>query len=396
MHKNIKNEVLNLMFLSWLVIDSINGFLSQLGFNISISIFCKILFLLYMLKSLIFDKGQVFFLVYLVLLLILSLTTVLLSNDLLDVSTFTKSIKVVGVIIVIQYVMTYSSRLDIKQVKIISSIALLVVLFNIILGHMGYGMSQYSSEEGGSGTRGFFISGNELNFTFIMLAFVFLKIVYLESLSRFVLSACGLLIMAVLIGSKTPIFGLVLILVLISFNKLSSFLMLSFFCCLISFLSYLYIPLVHSSLNALIDLSLHNISRYPNLLDAITSGRLGRIIIFLDECTSSISCMLIGSGLGNASESDFFDLFLWYGLIYTLLILLFYSKVLATSIFKYSIWMPVVCVVFFIALFAGHAVYSMMAAPFLALALTVPRWCQCKGNSTLPCQSPQKFTAPLK
>ena len=384
MHKNIKNEVLNLMFLSWLVIDSINGFLLHLGFNVAISIFCKILFLLYMLKSLVLHKGQVFFLFFLVLLLILSLMTVLLSNDLLDVSAFIKSIKVVGVIIVIQYVMTYSSRLDIKQVKIIASIALLVVLFNIILGHMGYGIPQYAGEEGGIGTRGFFVSGNELNFTFIMLAFVFLKVMYLESLAKFVLSACGLLIMAVLIGSKTPILGVVLIFVLISFNKLSSILMLSLFLCLISFLSYLYIPLVHTSTSVVIDLFLHNISRYPNLLDAITSGRLGRIIIILDECTSSISCMFIGNGLENASESDFFDLFSWYGLIYTILILLFYSKVLATSVFKQSIWLPVIFVVFCIALFAGHAVYSMMAAPFLALALTVPRWCQCKGALSLP------------
>ena len=142
------------MFLSWLVIDSINGFLLHLGFNVAISIFCKILFLLYMLKSLVLHKGQVFFLFFLVLLLILSLMTVLLSNDLLDVSAFIKSIKVVGVIIVIQYVMTYSSRLDIKQVKIIASIALLVVLFNIILGHMGYGIPQYAGEEGALGLGG--------------------------------------------------------------------------------------------------------------------------------------------------------------------------------------------------------------------------------------------------
>ena len=179
MFRNMKNVGIHLIFFSWLVIDSMNGFLSYLGIDFAVSIFFKILFLLYMLKFLVLDKGQFFFLYYIILLLILSLMTVLFNNELLNLGTLIKSVKIVGVIIVIQYVMACSSRLDVKQVKLIVSIALLVVLCNVILGHMGYGVPQYSRAGGDVGTRGFFISGNELNFTFIMLAFVFLKLQFL-------------------------------------------------------------------------------------------------------------------------------------------------------------------------------------------------------------------------
>ncbi|PKM19440.1 MAG: hypothetical protein CVV11_07345 [Gammaproteobacteria bacterium HGW-Gammaproteobacteria-15] len=209
----------------FLLVDCLNGALLQLhGFSYGLSVFYKLLLLLLMTLALLVQQPRV--VLGLLLLLLLMLLGPALQWPVLAqrwwLADIQLAIKALSPLLAFTYLVSLQQRLPataqlvFKHTLIISA---LVVLLNTVAGLAGFGFTAYQPLDGVAqsflGIKGFFYSTNELSAVLLVLSCALLVLCWPQhKLAYWGISATALVI-AVLLLTKTGLFGVLLLVLLI-------------------------------------------------------------------------------------------------------------------------------------------------------------------------------------
>ena len=252
-----------------------------------------------------------------------------------------------------------------------------IFIFNIFAGVLGFAASTYENTEASLGSKGFFIAGNEVTYTFLCLTFFMLSI---QKKHRYIVYGFSFII-SVLIATKACMIGtLLLIMIDIFFNtkrKNRKYIITLFIIFIFISVILIYYLLQDSPMYQYIAFKIrqHSTGSHP-ILNGITSGRIERIMPLRNSYNSyfSILTLLCGIGfplVGVRLEMDFLEIFYYFGTIILLISLIFYFfllyKAKVSSNMKLFFFNLVVLLISFIA---GHIVYSVMGGLFFAIVNT--------------------------
>ncbi|MGU3228554.1 O-antigen ligase family protein [Vibrio cholerae] len=275
------------------------------------------------------------------------------------------------------------SKLDDKSLKYIEWIfvtTFIIISVNVILGIVGIGYTTYGSypiSSGfGHGFKGFIFAGNELGGLLVVTYPIVINFVYVNfNKFRFIINILYAIV-AVLIGTKTAMLGIIILIMYNSFTFSKNYITKLFF-------PSLFIVVIFYFVIFNMDLFQIYLDRFTffyqnkGLMYFLLSGRdvfLDDAMKYIDVRYSFLDYMLgIGASYANilfkSTEMDFFDLMIWHGLfwcilIYTSFIFIFYL------VFKSSSTKGFVLMFLLLAItstFAGHVLTSAMITPLISL-----------------------------
>ncbi|WP_222116022.1 O-antigen ligase family protein [Algoriphagus algorifonticola] len=376
------------MTFTYLLVDCFNGLLMRIGIGISISQLYKIGLLAGMLLFLLGRRPIAFLAAFG---LILFFLIPLLFKSLLsgDTSTFVGNFGYNLKLILFPVSFLFFSNLELSREnlkaywKSFAWFNFILIAFNIFLGVLGVGYSQYDSPEGqGIGGRGFFFAGNEVAGIFLLFSGVCWYLTKnLNGISRFLFFLL-LLVLGVLNTSKTAILGIILIVGLIEVPKFFTKRM-----SLGRFLGLLSLPLLVIGLVGIIYWGIQatglidRIAFFYDKLDLLTfilSGRNQMVQGALTFYPSMYSFWDYLFGVGNQEflklmgiyhgnphtiEIDFFDLLFMNGFLGLSLVLGIFVwatfRSLTQKQSKSPIW-AINLVLLFVSFMAGHIFNSAM------------------------------------
>ncbi len=209
----------------FLLVDCLNGALLQLyGSGFALSVSYKLLLLTLMVVSLLPDKPRLVA-AFAALLLVLLLGPALhwpalpLRWALADMQL---ALKAISPLLAFCYLSTLAQRLPQRSVQVLKwtvYCSALVLLLNTLAGLAGGGFSAYQPLEGVAqsflGIKGFFYSTNELSAVLLVLTCALLAISWPENKVIYALVSAIALSVAVLLLTKTGLFGVLLLVLLI-------------------------------------------------------------------------------------------------------------------------------------------------------------------------------------
>lgn len=259
-----------------------------------------------------------------------------------------------------------------------------LISINILLGVLGIGYSQYNGPEGGIGGRGFFFAGNEVAGIFVLFSGTCWYLIREKGFMFKLLFFAFLLILGILNASKTAVFGVLLIVMLLEINlKIPRRISLA------ELFRYLTIPLLLVAIPFILYLGIQStglidrISFFYERMDLLTfilSGRNEMVAGAMAFYPSDYSLWDYLFGLGNLEflekmgtfhgvshtiEIDFFDLLFMNGWLGLGLILGIYMLILIRSVLMPSgmpsgnMW-AINLVLLLISFMAGHVFNSAM------------------------------------
>lgn len=209
----------------FLLVDCINGALLQLhGASYGLSMFYKLLLLLLMTLALLVQQPKI--VQGLLLLLLLMLLGPALQWSVLAqrwwLDDIQLSIKALSPLLAFAYLLSLQQRLPEQArslFKFTLFISALVLLLNTVAGLAGFGFTAYQPLDGVAqsflGIKGFFYSTNELSAVLLVLSCALLVLCWPQyTLAYWVISVIALAI-AVLLLTKTGLFGVMLLVLLI-------------------------------------------------------------------------------------------------------------------------------------------------------------------------------------
>lgn len=359
-----------------LFVDSINGFFLNRGITFPISVIYKFVLLSLVSCRLLCFKSKLiwFYLFYFSALGFL--------NILYDLGTFSQTssffFRFVMILIFYEYLFRMHKVYNITPyVYKVIQCNFLVCILNIFLGLLGFGETAY---EEGAGFKGFFYAANEVSgimlTLFPIVLFVYGK-KWINGKKKYILFAITLFVSAVLLGTKTAIIGVFLIICYVSkrlsyrLHKYAKILLFPIGIILLYFICYYFVTysLVYERF----------IFFYAqNGWMALLSGRDS---FFLDSMKvyGNSSCMLQLFGLGvpeKTIEIDFFDFLYILGSFGTSLLLLFWLKLFwvlrknrsdIASVVCFSNWLLII-----VSFFGGHIFSSAMCGVFIAFMNIIP------------------------
>jgi hypothetical protein len=369
--------VIYLLLCCYLIVDSITGFLI-LTYEISISTYFKaflalLMFLIIGAKS---HKYFCFILFYIVLICLCAL--VYQNKEYIDFSqSLTGLIKLITIQIFYFYFCSMIQKnyeiKNIRNVNNIFKINIFIFLINILLGLLGFGMKTYSFRE--YGVKGFLYAGNEVAVLLYCLYFYCLLNIKYKARRMFVIYIFAMAI-SILVGTKTGVLSCFLISCVDFYYRLSR---------RASFYFRLFSPVIIAIMIYIISLILplfefyrffasriESLYKNENLLDIILSGRLKQFqngYAFWREHISP-SAFLFGVGNSyekNSIEIDLFYTFFCFGLLISILTLVFYFYLIYASIKQKNKQLAYFNIIyFFISITAGHVWFSVMACMFFS------------------------------
>ncbi len=380
---NIRKELLGIVLLTWLLIDSISGFLlfenmSLAGISLGAAYRIVVFLLLFTyLKRYTFHAVFLFtfFLSFSFLHSFISLGELFDQRDLLFFSQ--KTIKVIFPVIIFFVIREAlkSNTLSYKMIKKVIFFNSAILLLNIFLFLAGVGTSTYgmSDDEVMMGGKGFLFAGNEVNGALLSLYTLIVLINFNKSPLRLLIISIIFLTASMILLSKSSIFGfLVLAFALFLIKNSRKFLMFTPFLVILGVALYY---LMQNIINMALSRWIFFIDKYGALIYFLGGEkRLNAISNFFNNLTERPIILLIGEGWTGLCENNFCDLIQAFG-IWGIIILSFWIY----FIYKYSVIykkskskQSLLVVFFFIliilqAYFAGHILQSALMAPFLAL-----------------------------
>lgn len=370
-------------FYLFLIIDDLNGFFAGVGLNIPVSIIWKTLLSIILIGRLIpFKIGRIVvcssFLFIAVIILVQSLCTEPKPGD---------SVNHIFRFIFLVYIYTYLylniglCNIYIKLIRILN-FNTYVLIANILLILIGLGFSNYS-DEGVTTTKGFFYAGNELSGLFILLCPIFLFHVATHGSTdkmKFWLSFLTITVASFLLGSKTAIVGTLVLNIIVIKKYLSKQGQAWLFYCGIIII-FIFTVIQGVQLVEQWDLW----QRWSYFYE---SGGIEKVIfsdrdVYWTEEKSEIIdggllYILLGLGGNRTVEMDIHDTFLNYGVLGLVIVYGFYffiiKKVYALRKEQDLARLVFVVDIFFLffSCFAGHMIFSGMAAPFVAIVNILP------------------------
>ncbi len=388
--------ILYCMFLL-LPLDMINGILltNNIIFPISISQFYKTIILaLIFFRLLQYPKQFLLSVTLIFLLLIPSFFQIIkkisfthLFPDFIKASKYL--IPIYGFLFFRIYLKKHSSNLVFKLINI----SYIILIINILLKHIGIGYPMY--EFGNIGSKGFFYAGNEISALLLILSSIVSFNMWNYNKFYYFLIALLNIIVSLSISSKTSVFGIVLLHVLIpikrpTLEKINVKFFLNFIITVLISLP----PLIYLSWSYVKATNIYNrLTYFYDKFDFLTFMLSNRnifleesFIVYIDKY--SFLEKIIGVGQTNYEqlndfklvEIDGVDIFFTYAFIGIVIFILslFYigfqaicfSKFLEKYRFSNLVFMMLILLVF-ISSTAGHVFSSGMAGIFIGLLFSL-------------------------
>ena len=394
-------EVLLLLILAMaLPVDTITGFLMGSGASFqALSLMYKALAIALMLGYLSLYCLRHF---VIVLLLLLSLygsmyVRVLIGGDtekaLVD---FVNIIKIMTPAITVWVLLSIACANNLNWgvwIKAILAVSAVTVFVNLIAGVFGFGFATYSFEDAADvGIKGFFYAGNELSAVFVVVCGFLLSVLWSRRSKLYWAAGLGLLVFALLIGTKSAVVATVLLTLIIplAFERGYIFRLTrrKILVVVLAVASLLTVYFAVWNILATFGLAdrVADVLERRGLIGFILSGReiyLAQAVAGINE-SGTVASILFGIGqagveklTGKGSiEIDLFDMWFWYGVAG-----LFYYLLLVTWVLKWSSasflrtefpYGPGVLstsvVLILLSVTAGHVVVSgMLGIPWAAL-----------------------------
>jgi hypothetical protein len=270
-----------------------------------------------------------------------------------------------------------------SKIKTVFLSNFLVLIISIILGRFGFGFSSYENE--GIGSKGYFGGANDLGAClFIIFSFIYFQLFLHQKSSIYkLMTSLFLLSVSIFMSTKLAIFGTLLSLYFIPrmFKSQVKF-------NLINKLFRLFrILIVFLMLSVLVFYGVQNVGildKWSNNFELSTEGIInllssGRIIYFdlkfADYLNSNLLQKIFGMGGDRTAELDFLDALMNYGIVGSILIYLFLTKLyLVAHKFKKFNNYPYASLVSYcnivlavVSFVAGHVIFSAMAGIFVSL-----------------------------
>jgi hypothetical protein len=374
------DKLLWLLFYCWILIDSFNGFLRDVGADFPFSQIVKFgAFFIVLVRLINKDIIKVLFFITLVYILIISLNVYSLGNDVFAaIILISKPITSFFFFYFFVNFKRYNEQLFWNLFKKIVVLNFVFLSANIILGLMGYGNVTYEvGEEEGVGIKGYIISQNELS---LVVAVIYPLLLWLCSLKykRSVFYLLGVLIIFISFSISTKA-SIIISLASVAFvgfytgcKRERRIIVIIVLCLLVLFFAYISVVL---------DSEIGFIKRFTffldnkGVLDAVLSGRLdqleteSRIFFYKNDVVTQV----IGKGEAPC-ELDPFQALFSFGYIGGLLNTLFIIYVVLkprTKKYK-SIYEKIIVfsntIIVLLSLTSGHVFFSSMGGLFVALA----------------------------
>ncbi len=204
-----------------LPVDMVNGVLLTNGIILAISVSqaLKLVIVLLIFFSLIRYLKQLFLLFFLIIVLLIpsffqilkSFNVVFLVNDLIKINRYI--IPFYGFFFFQNYFKNNSGSLVFKMIHF----SYFVLVVNILLKHVGLGYPMY--EFGDIGSKGFFYAGNEISALLLILSSIISFNLWSRNRIFYVVIALFNIFVALSIASKTSVFGILLIHILIPIKR---------------------------------------------------------------------------------------------------------------------------------------------------------------------------------
>ncbi len=217
---SLDKVILYLMFL-FLPVDMVNGFLlmNEIILPISVSQVLKLTVIFLIFLSLIKFPKHLFLSIFLIITLLIpsiiqllkNFNLSLLINDLIKISRYI--IPFYGFFFFKNYLKKYSVKLVFTMIHF----SYIVLVVNILLKHLGIGYPMYKF--GDIGSKGFFYAGNEISALLLILSSIISFNLWKRNKFIYVLITLFNIIVALSIASKTSVFGVLLIHILIPIKK---------------------------------------------------------------------------------------------------------------------------------------------------------------------------------
>ncbi|MDE5886268.1 MAG: O-antigen ligase family protein [Muribaculaceae bacterium] len=371
------DSILWLCFTLWLIIDTITGYFLNSGISFPLSQGFKILILLLLIIRII--KKGIYLKLTVFLLLYISIFIVVLSlHERAILPTFSHLTKLISTLYLYIYfcigIDIWHSGYIYKSYKILK-IAFIIVGLNIALGIFGIGFHTYPDEQ--VGYKGFFFAGNELGGVIVaVLPFMQYVIFKNASLKHYIIISSIILFLSVILGTKSVL----IICFLTSFivpwllgnKKMKRRILLFAVIIGTPVLSYLILKMIQSESELFLKLAYSYNTN--GILGLIFSGRDEFLLTRgSDYYNGDLFTLLFGLGENITVEMDPFDSLLNYGIIgffTNIFIFLFLLKRAYkckynntfVRILIFQNWLTL-----FMAIIAGHILYSSMAGLYIAL-----------------------------
>lgn len=390
-----KSIIYLMLFL--LPIDMVNGFLltNNIILPISISQAFKMLIVLLIFLNLAKYPKQFFLSIFIILVLMVpsffqlfkNLDFSLLMNDLIKITKYV--IPIFAFLFFRNYLKKNTSRLVFKLVNF----SYFILVINILLKHLGIGYPMYSF--GDIGSKGFFYAGNEISALLLILSSIVSFNIWNQNKYVYVLIALLNVIVALTISSKTSVFGIILLHILIpikrpTLQKINVRLFLNAFIIVLIALP----PLVYFSWSYVKATSIYNrLAYFYDKFDFFTFLLSNRNVFLKDSFKVyledySFLEKIIGVGQSTYEqmndfklvEIDIADILFTYSFIglflfiTTLLFVLLQAYLFSKNAEKYPYANLVLLMLFFLFIIsttAGHVFSSGMAGIFIGLLFSL-------------------------
>lgn len=270
-------------------------------------------------------------------------------------------------------------------------ISYFIVLFNILIGILGFGYEFYPRYS--TGTKGFFFSGNEFSLLFLLLTYIMAWRLLKRSKRKYIFFCLISLFLAIKIGSKTAILGVFLLVILVGLSHVKFNLMkLSLKKAAILLVSTLFISMagwffVKMNKAYINDFIIKRLEGYNYELITWFLSKRNLVAIEGFKIFNDFNLFYKFFGIGEASfhdiyrmiEIDFVDLLMNHGYIglttYLLFIVMVFSflyknrNINSFSKFIFSLY---ILVVFILANMSGHIINTGIPGFFIGMILSMP------------------------
>lgn len=352
-----------------LIVDVFNGLLLSKGIGFPISQLFKGLFTILLFLGLInfsYKKAFLWFCLTMYFLIFPNLFN-LFNDSSKVIPELIHSQKFLFAVLVYFYFKETFKRKPITNLGIFLILNILIISVNIFLTYWGYGFFAYNNSVGATG---YFFSSNELSFTALLIFgfYLFYENKTSSNYFRFYLVALTILILAILLGMKIAIFGILMISAfLIVKNKNILLVGLG----IVIVLSYVTIQFqLLSLINPLIELWSYRLSNSSNFLNFILSNRDTFLTKhFHDFINSSLVQIIFGTGKSITVEMDFFDTLFNYGVVGIMIIYTYYAAIIRDirhisnkNSKTFGLFLNIMIILG--SAIAGHFVFSAMAGFF--------------------------------
>jgi hypothetical protein len=365
-----------------LAIDSLNGFFLFKGINLPISQVFKLIFTATMIIGLIKLSYHKFVIWFVLFVLFVSIFNIV-NNPIFFFESLILSQKFLFTILTYFYFTEYFKNSNNLNYNYVFFSNFLVVLLNIFISILGIGKFAYV---GDVGFTGFFFAPNEISFLVLIILSYFLFQV--KSMKSKYLSVVFVLclIISFMLAMKLVIIGVSFVGVFIFFSgkfNVKKIIIGSLFVLIFVFILFKFSYL----LEPLINLIEYRYNSSTSLLNFLLSNRDVDLIIDRDIfINSSAFNLLFGLDQNFTTEMDLFDTLFNFGLFGFLIIYLFYSYVIISSMRKYSdkeysFFLFINLLIVTSSLFVGHFVFSAMGGFFFAYFNSKPQKKQFKHSA---------------